>query len=298
MKKLHVSLALVLIFIMLFSMMSIAAAVGEDSIFTVTLVPKEGTTNNLTELEDVEAGGTVDVDIFLTNTGNTNVDVSAFAFWMEFSPGLTLTDFVENGRGEYDLTGKKDGINFYSGGSAGLIKLKAAGDANGGDTVLVGTMTLSVADSGLNHGDILDISLSSKTNLHIKGTSSGAQNPVIVKGQVEVVMQDEITETESGLPGEEEPGDIGEPNEAGEPGEANVGETPAQEGNASAGTDTSTGESSGEDPKEAANAPQAGSEAPSETGSVFGRTGTTAIIVAAILVIIAAVVLITRKKKN
>ncbi len=192
-KKLHIGLALVLAFIMMFSLLNGAMAEGGTTIFTVTLVPQEGATNILTELEDVEVGGTVDVDIFLTNTGNADVDVTGFAFWMDFSTGLALTDFVENGRGEYEMTDNKDGINFFSGGSAGVIHLKAAGDAGGGDTVLVGTMTLSVADSGLTYGDVLDVSLSSRTNIHIMGTSSGAQHPLIVKGQVEVVTQFDIT---------------------------------------------------------------------------------------------------------
>ena len=284
MKKLHICLAFVLVFIMLFGMMSVAAAVGEDAEFTISLVPVGSKTELNADIVDAEIGGTATVDLMLINNEDSDKEISAFGVDIVFDEGLTFKSiewFIEGFPSAETRPSRPDKVrlSFFTGGDENIIAVAARG------SVKLCTLTFDVSDTGLAYGEQIGVIVEDNSFLSISLTNMIDEFvPSLLIGALEIVTDSDTTGVNQS--GEDDSGD------------ATAAETPAQDGAANTETGLATGESSGEDPKESVNATQSGSEAPSETGSVLGRTGTMAIIIAAILVIIAAAVLISRKKKS
>ena len=282
MKKLHICLALVLIIVMAFGMLTVASAEGE-AVFEVSLVPQEGT---------AEVGGVVTVDVIIKNLTDSTKKINAFELEIDMSDGLTFNAFTKAIPGNFTSQPSVQSglmiVTFFSGSNSRIITLQGAGATGGSDAKKIGTLTFDVASSGLTNGQILEVLLTDETNVHLTGTMV-TEPCTFVNGQVEIVAEDVAT-GDGPAEGNEPAGEGTDATPA--PSEPSTGEpataepSPANDGNSS------------EEPKESAGTAQTGTEEPSTTGSVFGRPGTMAIIVAAILVIIAAVVLISRKKKS
>ncbi len=210
MKKMRIILAVVLAIALAFGMLSGAAAEGDEAVFELSLVPQEGTTNVLTALEDAEVGGTVTADLIIKNLSDAVKKINAFELEVDMSEELTFNTFTKAVPGNFTTQPSTETgltiITFFSGSNSRIITLNAAGSTDGSDTKKVGTITFDVTNTGLIYGQVLEVFLTSKSNVHLSGTTV-IEPCVFVKGQVEIVTKYSITWT--GLVGEDEISTVG-----------------------------------------------------------------------------------------
>ena len=186
---------------------SVVLAEGEeDPVFTVMLTPQEGATNILTELEDAEIGGTVLMDLYLSNNSNDAVTISTFDIELSLPNGLSFSRFRKNGSvlggslttGPDNYSGYLD-FAYYSGGEGDIVLSAADSD---GAKVRLGTLALTVADSGLTYGQQLTAQLIADrrlTNFHLIGTSTD-EAATVVSGTVEIITTYDLTWDADGDP--------------------------------------------------------------------------------------------------
>ena len=89
MKKMRIVLSMVLVFVLALGMLSGAVAEGEDIVFTYSLVPTGTKTELNADIVDAEVGGTVTVDVMLSNTGDTVQIINALGVDVLLQTGLT-----------------------------------------------------------------------------------------------------------------------------------------------------------------------------------------------------------------
>lgn len=189
---------------------------GTDGQLEFSLVPHLTDPDAMTaDIADAEVGGTVDVDIIITNNGATALNVNAVNLALDLPNGLTFTaptvsdptTFKNRLDGDYIFEGNKiyyhttepyEDLDGNIVPSAGMIELDS------GDSVRLGTATLQVADAaalaGYNYkyGDKLDINIynpATADNFSPRYLITGmtVENvPTLQNGQVEIVTTYQI----------------------------------------------------------------------------------------------------------
>ena len=207
MKKIRIVLAMVLVLTLVFGMLSGAVAEGEDAIFTISVVPVGTKTELNAEIVDAEIGGTVTMDVMLTNNDNSVTPISAFGVDILIDESLsfkTIEWAIEGFPAAETRPNRPDKVrlSFFSGGDEGIINIAAGGSAK------LCTLTLDVASSGLSYGDQIGVAVENNNFLSVSITDLVDEFvPSTINGIVEIVTKYSITWT--GLAGNDETIQVG-----------------------------------------------------------------------------------------